>query len=152
MYEVYHKNILLPSKFMFYKKIICHLSYTFFRGNLIEAFVCLMVLFNVFGTIRLNKMVTIICSVMTSYKTVLFVVYSFDFSKGGREFQGLLGEFLIFGLGSIWLLVPAYVTWVLIQDFVDIKPKGAQNRSSPKKAKTAADDSLNGSGYNLRPR
>ncbi|XP_045204978.2 uncharacterized protein LOC123557533 [Mercenaria mercenaria] len=133
-------------------------------GNLIEASVCLLVLFNAFKTVRLNKMVTIFVSVMTAYKTILFCVYSLDIGQGGRAFEGLVAEFLVFGLGSVWLFVPAYVAWVLMQDFVDIKPKGTCSRYTPSKADDSAgasgrntpskaDDSVDGTGnhrYNLR--
>lgn len=92
-------------------------------GNLIEASICLMIVFNVFKSVVLRKMVTMIVSVMTCYKTILFCIYSVEPGNGGRAYEGFVAEFLIFGLGCIWLFVPAFVVWVLLQDFIDIEQR-----------------------------
>ncbi|KAL4231877.1 hypothetical protein ACF0H5_009453 [Mactra antiquata] len=88
-------------------------------GNLVEAVINIMIVLNVFKTVRLSKIVTMCVSVMTAYKTFLFCLYSFDIGQGGRPLSTLFNEFLVFGLGSVWLFVPIYIVWVLLPDFLN---------------------------------
>lgn len=135
--------------------IIFSVLILFSSGNLIEAGICMLILLNVFQSVVLKKMMIMFVSVMTCYKTFLFCIYSVEPGNGGRAFGGLLAEFLVFGLGSIWLFVPAYVTWVLLQDFVDNKPKRSlttRRNHSPSKQQSAdvtdlsADDAQQSAG------
>lgn len=111
-------------------------------GNLIEAVLGLLVLFKVFKTARLTKLVTMMISAMTFYKTFLFCVYSLDIGQGGRAYEGFVAEFLVFGLGSVWLFMPAATIWVLLQDFVEFKGKSVNSK------KESANDHVDG---NLSP-
>lgn len=87
--------------------------------NLLESVVNLVVVLNLVRSVRVQKMVAVIVSVMTCWKTVLFAVYSLDIPKGGHKSDNLLLEILlVYGLGSLWIIVPALIVLSLSKDFV----------------------------------
>lgn len=122
---------------------------SFFSGNLVEAFICVLIVMNVFKTVRLTKLVTLFASIMTAYKTFLFFLYSFDIGQGGREMTGWWNEFLVFGLGLVWLLVPLYVIWVVTPDFLDNAVKSSTSLSARKLSNTSYDSAWSTSGTKM---
>lgn len=94
-----------------------------------EALTGFAVVFNLAKSVRMSKLLGICACVMTFWKTVIFCLYSLDVGKGGHKFD-LIGELMVFGFGAIWLVVPAYAAFVLMQDFLDNKTSKREKNSA----------------------
>ena len=94
----------------------------------------------------MSKFAAIATSIMTFWKTVIFVLYSLDVGAGGHTINWF-GELMVNGPALIWMVFPGYAAWVLMQDFLVPRPI---KRSKPEDDGNDVTDSP--SGYNLRNR
>ncbi|WAQ97862.1 hypothetical protein MAR_022235 [Mya arenaria] len=119
-------------------------------GNIIEALIILGILLNQIKTIRLQKMLIIVVSVMTAWKTVMFMIYSLDIGLGGHSFD-LVAEIVVFVPALPWLFVPTYIAWLLTNDFLPQSSKKYLNDTvSSRNDLDSPDASLRRRHYNLR--
>ena len=93
----------------------------FFRANLfIEFPLCLIGIFNIFKfKTRGLKFLIIVGSVMTFYKSLLYLLYTIDLQVGGHVVENWALEiFGVYGSGLVWVSMTAIVAQTLIADFL----------------------------------
>ena len=118
-----------------------------FSANIMESMLCLMVFFNCLGTIRRSKLLALVVSVMTFWKTILTTLYALDIAKGDKAVHDWPRELaFVHGPAAIWIVVPAYVAYTILLDFG--WAEGKRGGSSKK-----TEDDVDGKHhYNLRNR
>lgn len=101
------------------EKFLIHV-HIFYRGNIIESALNLLVVFDVLKSVRKSKLLAIVASIMTAWKTVLFCLYSLDVGQGGHTFNWF-AELVVLGPALIWIVFPVYAAKVLMEDFLNTK-------------------------------
>ena len=104
--------------------------------------------FQLFSSIRWAKLLAIASSVMTCWKTLLFLLCSYDLADDSRHVEDWFYNILVIFIPTmIFIVVPAYVAYTLMKDFAE----------ETKKAKAEDNDETDGKEepvkrYNLRNR
>ena len=88
--------------------------------------------------------------IMTFWKSLLFLLWSYDLADGSRHVDDWFSNIaLIFLPSSIFVLVPAYAAYVLMKDFAGDSKK---ERTPRKAVNDETDSPISPSRYNLRNR
>lgn len=119
--------------------------------NLVEAGLYTAVLLQLFSSIRWTKLMAICSSIMTCWKSLLFLLYSYDLADESRHVENWFYDIaLVFMPSLAFTIIPAYAAYILMVDFAVQSEKEKASRANTEDERDARDSHT--SRYNLRNR
>ena len=94
---------------------------------------------------------TIVSSVMTAWKTTMFILASYDLADDSRHVDDWFSNITQILLPNlIFVLVPMYASWTLMKDFAGVSKKTKEKKDHANHDETDSGDAVR--RYNLRNR